>query len=366
MDLGKGLLKLLFITANLIVAVLMVMSFIASRVSPESLLIPAYTTLLLPVLIPLNIFFLFLWVLLKKWYFVVSLSVIILCWTSIQNTFPVNFSNAVNDKVEYDFSLMTYNTYANAMMEKHTKKSPNPVIQYMLDKDPDILCIQEYSASFKENHLTEKDLMRIFSKYPYHHIHFKVNTGWSFFGNATFSKFPIVNKSVVEYKSNYNTTIATDVDVNGKIIKVFNCHLESNNITENDKILAVRLRDNFDTDNIKDATMHFSRKLGAAYRIRAKQSDMVSEYIESSPYPVMVVGDFNDLPSSYTYTTIRGNLRDAFVDKGFGLGWTFSDSWLKFRIDHILYDDSFKLKYFKLDNKVKHSDHFPLYCKISI
>lgn len=365
MNLGKGLIKLIFITANLAVAALMVMAFIASRVSPEKLLIPAYTTLLLPALIPLNIFFIFFWVAFKKWHFLISLSVILLCWSIVKNTFPVNFKNTGNYEEEYSFSLMTYNTYANAMMVKHTEEDPNPVIQYMLEKDPDILCIQEYSVSFNKKHLTEEDLLQILNKYPYHHIYFKVNTGWSFFGNATFSKYPIVTKSIVEYQSNYNTTIISDIDINGKIVRIFNCHLESNKITENDKVMAVRLKDNFDTENIKGTTMHFSRKLGSAYRIRAKQADMVEEEIAKSPYPVMVVGDFNDLPGSYTYSTIRGKMQDAFVDNGFGLGWTFSDSVLKFRIDHILHDEALEIKSFKLDNKAQGSDHFPLFCKVS-
>ena len=80
----------------------------------------------------------------------------------------------------------------------------------------------------------------------------------------------------------------------------------------------------------------------------------------------MVVGDFNDLPGSYVYSTIRGNLQDAFVENGFGLGWTFSDSVLKFRIDHVLYDPSMEIKSFRLYNKTQGSDHFPLYCKVSI
>lgn len=366
MNLGKGLIKLLFITANLAVAALMVMAFIASRVSPEKLLIPAYTTLLLPALIPLNIFFIFFWIAFKKWHFLISLSVILLCWHIVRNTFPVNFRNTENYEGEYTFSLMTYNTYANAMMAKHTEAKPNPVIQYMLEKDPDILCIQEYSASTSNEHLTEDDLRRVFKKYPYHHIHFKVNTGWSYFGNATFSKFPIVEKSVLEYDSKFNTTIVSDIEIKGEIIRIFNCHLESNKITENDKVMAVRLKDNFDTENIKGTTMHFSRKLGGAYRIRAKQADMVAAEITKSPNKVMVVGDFNDVPGSYTYSTIRGKMQDAFVANGFGLGWTFSDSILKFRIDHILYNASIEIKSFKIDDKIRNSDHFPLYCKVSI
>lgn len=129
--------------------------------------------------------------------------------------------------------------------------------------------------------------------------------------------------------------------------------------------MAFRLKDNLDTENIKGTTLHLSRKLGAAYRIRGPQADNVSKHIASSPYPVLVVGDFNDLPSSYAYTKIRGNMKDAFVERGFGLGWTFSESILKFRIDHIFYDDAIELIDFKLDNKVRYSDHYPLYCKIN-
>lgn len=366
MNIGKGLLALLLIIANLFAAALMVLAFVASHISPDTWLIPAYATLLLPALIPLNIFFVALWILWKKWYVLISVSVLLLNWQVIKNTIPLNIKDPESQLEDADFSLMTYNTYANGMMEKHTKRSPNPVINHMLKEDPDILCIQEYSAHFNNAYLTEKDLQEIFKKYPYHHIYYKVNTGKSYFGNATFSRYPMTNKQTVDFESNYNTAIFSDININGKTIRVFNCHLESNKITESDKVMAMRLRDNFDTDNLKGTTMHFSRKLGAAYRIRSKQAEIVSEQIKASPYPVMVVGDFNDLPSSYAYNTIRRDLQDAFVEKGFGLGWTFVDALLRFRIDHILYDPSFELKSFKLNNKVHYSDHFPLTCKVAL
>ncbi|GAB1415416.1 endonuclease/exonuclease/phosphatase family protein [Paludibacter sp.] len=366
MNIGKGLIKIILITANLIVALLLAMSYFASTVSPAKLLLPAYTTLILPLTIAANIAFVFLWIFLKKWNFLLSLAVLILCWYIIKSTFPIHLWSDKDNNADYDFSLMSYNTYANDMMAKHTVKKKNPVIQYMLDKDPDILCIQEYSASFKKEHLTEEDLIMIFKKYPYKHIHFQVNTGWSNFGNATFSKYPIIRKSIVEFKSSFNSSIFSDIDINGRIIRVFNCHLESNKITENDKTLAHRLKDDFNSETIKDATAHFSRKLGEAYRLRAKQAEIVADSISNSPYPTMVVGDFNDLPASYAYTTIRRDMSDAFEECGTGLGWTFTTRLMKFRIDHILFDDKFTLNYFKLDNKNRYSDHFPLFCKMTL
>jgi len=365
MNIGKGLIIIILIIVNLIFAALLAMAFIASAISPVKLLIPAYSTLILPLTISVNIAFVFIWIFLKKWHFLLSLSVLILCWNIIKITFPINLSSNPGDNSKYDFSLMTYNTYANNMMMKHTSKKENPVIQYMLDKDPDILCIQEYSASSKKEHLTTDDLLQIFKKYPYKHIHFKVNTGWSNFGNATFSKYPIVKKATVEFKSHYNSSIFTDIDINGHIVRVFNCHLESNKITENDKTLAHRLKDEFNSEAIKDATAHFSKKLGDAYKLRARQAEIVSDSISDSTFPTIVVGDFNDLPASYAYTTIRKDMYDAFAERGSGLGWTFTTTLLRFRIDHILYDDALKLNYFKLDNKIHYSDHFPLLCKMS-
>lgn len=359
MSIGKRLLKLILISANIVFALLFVLAWVASFVSPDKLLFPAYTTLILPLIIGFNILFVILWVSLKNWNFVLSLFLLIVFFSFLKNTFSTTIIKK-NKYEEQEFTIMTYNTYANYMMQKHSVNNPNPVLQYILDKDPDILCIQEYSANFSKEHLTEKDLNTIFAKYPYKHVYFKVNTGWSFFGNATFSKYPIVHKALVEYESAYNSTILSDIDIDGKIVRVFNCHLESNKITENDKDMAYRLRENFDKENIKNTTMHFSKKLGDAYKLRAKQAEILADSIANSPYPNIVLGDFNDLATSYTYTKVRGKMEDAIVNKGFGLGWTFHTRLLHFRIDHLLYDSELQLNRFKLDKKVRHSDHFPL------
>ena len=36
----------------------------------------------------------------------------------------------------------------------------------------------------------------------------------------------------------------------------------------------------------------------------------------ASPYAVIVCGDFNDGPMTYTYNRIRGDLQDTFVESG--------------------------------------------------
>ncbi len=360
MEIGKNIVKLLLLILNLLVVGMMIAALVASRVSPEKLLLPAFASLVLPIIIGLNMFFVIFWILFKKWLFLISAITLVLSFNTCRTVFPINFN--VNDRVpgEKSFTLMTYNTHANDLMSKHTKSNPNPPIQYILDKDPDIVCIQEYSANDDDTHLTKADLKKIFSHYPYKHIHFKVETGWSSFGVATYSKFPIVNRQYIEFDSNQNLSTFSDIVIHGDTFRLYNCHLETTKITESDMIMAKRLRYELDADNLKGTTMHLSKKLGAAYRIRARQADQVAASIKESPYPVIVAGDFNDVPASYAYSKIRGSMKDAFVERGTGLGWTFNESIFRFRIDHIFFDPVFELINFKLDNKVFHSDHFPL------
>jgi len=248
---------------------------------------------------------------------------------------------------------MTYNTRAFGRMKVHTKDSPNPVIQYILDNDPDIFCIQEFVVTRNQ---TEADVARIFSRYPYRHVHFQGNRYW---GIATFSKFPIINRGVVDIPARVNSAIYSDIVIGADTIRVFNMHLESNRLTESDKAMPLELRNNFDIENLTHVTRHLAQKLGAAYRVRAQQADILAQYIRNSPHSVIVAGDMNDVPLSYSYTTIRGNMNDVFVSLGSGFGITFYENLYKFRIDYIFSDQNFVPLYFRRD-RVKYSDHYPL------
>lgn len=370
MFLGRAIVKILFIAGNALVVILLLMTLLASVVSPNDMLLPAYTSLIFPITILLNVAFVVFWLSLRKWMALLSLAVLIFAAKEVAMTFPVNFGKSNTVVAENSVSLLTYNTHANDLMKKHKKNDPNKVIQYVLDKDPDIVCIQEYSANASKEHLTHEDLLQIFNKYPYKHIHYKNNSGsWSRFGVATFSKYPIIQKNTIKFESVNNSAIYSDINVNGKIFRLVNCHLESNKITEMDKVLAKELardlKDNLDTKNFQGTTKILSGKLGAAYIARAAQADAVARNIRNSPYKVLVAGDFNDVPASYAYTKIKGNLMDAYEENGLGLGWTYNESVFRFRIDFILHDPGLEVTHFERE-KVRYSDHFPLYCQINI
>ena len=94
------------------------------------------------------------------------------------------------------------------------------------------------------------------------------------------------------------------------------------------------------------------------------QADRIKEEINKSPYPVIVCGDFNDVPNSYAYETIGNGLQNAFEKKGFGLGRTFSGIASTLRIDNIFVDQQYRVNQFVCISK-KLSDHFPIITDIT-
>jgi endonuclease/exonuclease/phosphatase family metal-dependent hydrolase len=102
-----------------------------------------------------------------------------------------------------------------------------------------------------------------------------------------------------------------------------------------------------------------SSSLRKGFIKRASQAKAVKARIDKSPYPVIVAGDFNDTPVSYSYRKIRKGLNDAFVSSGYGAGFTYKGNYPPNRIDYILFDDSFECRQFDI-SKVKYSDHYPI------
>ena len=260
--------------------------------------------------------------------------------------------------------VLTYNTQR---MGGFAKPQENKVLQYIIDQDADVVCLQEVEVYQDHQYLTMGELRDALKSYPYCYFAFSVHNNRRQFGNAIFSKYPILDRENVQYVSRSNSTCRCDIVVNTDTIRLFCNHLESYRLN---------------LDSLQDSTAVGSVRrlrnlipfLQGKDKGRQEQAQAVREEIDQSPYPVLVTGDFNDLPLSATYRTISQDLTDAFLATSIGrVGTSFRlpmkiagcNITLPLRIDYILSSPSLTPLRCWTDT-VTYSDHFPLHAIIEL
>lgn len=250
-------------------------------------------------------------------------------------------------------------------------ESRKNIVGLIKTMDADIICLQEFYSSLGKGFNNVDTLLKYQDANFFHIEYTQMLYKRDFYGIATFSKYPIVNKGTLEFKKSLsNVCIFTDIKVNKDTIRVYNMHLQSFRFDKRDYEFIENLQN---MDEIKDlreeeqleGTKHILKRLKLGFKKRAAQTDLIAEHIKSSPYPVIVCGDFNDTPSSYVYRKIKGKLNDAFIESGRGFGTTYTGPFPEFRIDYILHDEYFDSYEYRTVRK-KYSDHYPVSCYINL
>ena len=355
------------LSLNIVFIILLLLSGLATQISPETFVLPSFLSLGFNFLVIINILYVIFWIIRLKPHFIYSLFVLILLSTNIQNNFPIHlFGTDTEEQIKQvgnngkDINILSYNVKLFNFYEKD-QSGLSKTLEYILKRDADIVCLQEYGFYNNDRFLSEDDIIDYLDdKYPYSHTAYQMNpNGKSSYGIAVFSKFPIIAKGKVNYGSKYNLTTFSDIDADGYIFRLFNCHLESNQFTSDDKKKMFESMSETDRNKITEATDVVTKKLSKASKVRAKQAESISAAIRESYIPVVVCGDLNDTPASYTYKKITGDLSDAFTSTSSGLGTTFNEMPFWFRIDYILHSKNFIAHKFHID-KTELSDHYPI------
>ena len=106
-------------------------------------------------------------------------------------------------------------------------------------------------------------------------------------------------------------------------------------------------------------------KIKKGFTNRSIQADIIHDVLGDSPYPVVFCGDLNDVPTSYTYSRVRGKMQDGFLKKGFGIGRTFTGLSPTLRIDYIFATSQYQ--FIQFNRLVKnYSDHYMLVADLSL
>ena len=368
MQILRKILDHFLLALNILSVVLLLCSAYSHRISPEQSTLSVFFGLLFPVFLLLNIGFSVFWIFNKnKWYTLLPVSAMILCGSSIHNFCPVNIWNTQTEKEETTVSILSYNVHYFDNYKAHSEKSPNEIIDYIKKQDADIVCLQEFGVFKKEDgFITEQQIRKALPQYKYYHCSPKSEWPKAKIGMACLSKYPITKVREVELsRKTYNGSSLYEINIKGEKIALLNNHLESNRFTETEKKMYRNTIKNLDLDHIDSVKQQLMPKLGKAAKTRAQQADHLAKIIAEYGDKIIVCGDFNDTPMSYIYHTIRGNMKDAYVEIGFGPGITYHENGFWFRIDHLLYGNAFRAIDARIGNE-KYSDHYPLHVTLSI
>ena len=318
-----------------------------------------------PLLFGTLVCFLILWAIWRSRWFWICLIVILAGFQQLFSVFSIHLPQEFTLQRQPN-TLRVLHWNVESWDDSFSKSRQNdhsfrPQMMALLkEQNADVLCFEEYTdiANLEDSNSNASWIRSMgFPYYIYARTEMSGDNEQQ--GVVLFSKYPIVDTGTYNYgpHSHAEHLIFGDIRVGNKTFRIFTTHLQSVRFGYNEYESLSRLK------HAKDPGFHDSRtivsKLKAGYEHRFTQAQTVRNKINESPYPVVLTGDFNDVPNSNTYFTIKGKLQDTFLKKGYWIGRTFRFISPTLRIDYILADKSFKVNQFRVIH-VPYSDHFPV------
>ena len=354
---GRVLVFLLAVLA--VIGVLaMALSVLSSFVNPERFSWPALFGLGFWVIFIYNFIALLLLWSKKVWIAVLALLIAV---PGLMKSFAYKKS-----PTEGTFKLMTYNVMTFKDYRDVSKTSMDvayEVANMVRDKNPDVLCLQEFAGFLPKT--KRSDCINQYGAMlgmPYYYYHTKAHFG----GNVIFSKYPISaveDASPFGEENSYGAVAHVDAGDKGSF-NVICCHLASFRLTDKELNMFS------DTSNTKIERQEYGKsvvsKLLGAYRRRSPEVQRMIGHIPQDGRPIVLCGDMNDTPLSYTYFQVaRNGFRDAFLMAGRGIGRTYAGKLPLLRIDYAWVNAGIQPTSCKRI-RYRGSDHFPVMMEFNL
>ncbi|MDZ4793586.1 MAG: endonuclease/exonuclease/phosphatase family protein [Bacteroidota bacterium] len=353
-----------FLYCNIVVVFFFLLACLVPYLNPQSWWFIGFLGLGFPFLLILVILFAIAWlVVVVPRYALISVIALVLGIKSISVLIAFHKKTAFNYKKDpASIRIVSWNVARFIELKRNTNKGSETrlkMFELIKQQDADILCFQEFHTSTNPIYYDNIKPIQEELGYPYYYFSFDNDGDRHYYSSIIFSRYPIVDTGRIRYPrpSLPDVLLHADIKVNKDTIRVFATHLQSlqfgrKDYERIDQITSAR-------DSLMTNSRSILSKLKKGFSYRSIQANLANIIIRDSPHPVVVCADLNDVPNSYTYFTVRGNMQDAFLKKGFGIGRTFSALSPTLRIDHIFADKHFYVKQFNRIVK-NYSDHYML------
>lgn len=330
----KSINKLIY-WGNLLAAFLLLISFVLPYLPPKTFPTLSLLSLVVSLLIIVNIAFAIYWAIQLRRRFFVSFTVLLISYFYFNVFYEVS-SEGDASQYKNTLNVLSYNVRLFNAYEKNPVTDASKIISEILaEENPDVVFVQEY---YKPNKID-------FSAYPYKYIHFKSEKAK--LGHAFFSKYPLINTGAFDFEHTYNNTIFADIVKGADTIRIYSVHLQSLGIIPRVSFLQ-------DSDNEK-----LRKRVSSAFEKQQSQVEAILDHKQKTSNPVIICGDFNNTPFSYSYRKLKDGMLDAFRERGNGLGTTFEFERFPMRIDYIFASNDFDILSFDTMKKT-FSDHYAI------
>jgi endonuclease/exonuclease/phosphatase family metal-dependent hydrolase len=338
----------MFLLISTLIAIFTIFGLFGGCVDPATGTAMAMLVYVLPFLIAGNVIMAIYWIVRRRWHWLAIPGVTLLCCIPYLGTvYQTGWFNS-GETSRSGIKIATYNV---AAFDRETSGfKAQDILAEMKKEGVDILCMQEYLDTSGDK-LNSDSYKEYFTAHCYGRSDMII-----------YSRFPIERYETIDFGDTNNSGMWADIDVNGRILRVFNVHLETTGFNRTLHHFAkMEAKGQTAEENTIVSTIYGNYTRGMA--VRARQADLVASEIQQSEYPAIVCGDFNDVPYSYVYNTMLGDLVDGFKECGEGLMYTFTGKKIV-RIDYIFHDESLEGEtYYKKD--FAYSDHYPVFMKIA-
>lgn len=344
------------LVVNILTALSLIFSCYGSLVAPIGKWpFASLSGLAFPIFYFLNLLFLFLWLFIWRKGALIPVATILICLVPTLKYFPMHFSKGKKVRQPY-LTIVSYNTEGFGIDDNKDWTTGNPVLNYITGLDADILFLQEAAYDVMRKAKKEK---RITEQYPY------ILTAKDSHTESCMSKYPILSSETIAFEDSGNSCLYLRILIGKDTLAVYNCHFQSNQL-KTDEITEYQrfIKNPTDSTHYK-ASKHVVKRLLESTAKRAVQARMISDRARNETAKYLIVcGDFNDTPLSYSYHVFDKFMHNAYAKSGAGMGITYHESRLYYRIDHIFCSKNMIPLHTWIDRTQKDSDHYPVISRI--
>ncbi len=335
---------------NILFILLILFAYASQYISPAHFTWIAFIGLAYPTFLIANLFFILLWMILRRRMFIYSLIALLLGYNVMFNHVHIAFRDSVKTS-KNNFKILSYNVdnfrYNLKPYEKMYNKR-DTIVDFILKQDAQIACFQEFFCEGRKDSLSNDSLIKNLNYKNYYYQNYITNQKYrTLDAIAIFTNYEMINKGFLTTKEKEKFAIFTDLIINLDTVRLYNVHLTS-----------IHLGSAVDSSQSKSAY-----RLWKAFKMRAYEVDLLKTEMAASPYPIILCGDFNDTPASYSYHQLSANLMDTFNDAGSLIGNTYNGKLPPIRIDYIFHNKMYECTQYNVQ-KVPYSDHYPVTAEI--